>query len=210
MTKGGVNNITVGFTGHRPNRLHIGETRVAVRLREVLTALRDGARSSEPIEPLIAISPLAEGSDRLFGQAALDLGYELQALLPFKSADYETTFGDATTTSIYRTLLAQAARVQELPGSLNDTTAAYEAMGRAMVDDGDILVAVWDGKPAAGRGGTPDIIEYAIAGGRPVIWIDAAQDRAPMRLRTVVPAIQAEPLTLDATAELGAAKRSGS
>ena len=195
MTKSGVNSITVGFTGHRPNRLHIGETRVAVRVREVLTALRDGALASAAIEPLVAISPLAEGSDRLFAQAALDLGYELRAMLPFKSADYETTFGDATTTSIYRTLLAQAARVQELPGSLNDTTAAYESMGHAMVEASDILVTVWDGKPAAGRGGTPEIIEYAIACGRPVIWIDAALDREVMRLRVVVPPIEAVPIT---------------
>ncbi len=185
----------IGFTGHRPNRLHIGEARVAARLREVLAALRDGARATGTTARQIAVSPLAEGSDRLFAQTALDLGYELRAMLPFKSADYETTFGDATTTSIYRTLLAQAARVQELPGSLNDTTAAYEAMGRAMVDEGDILVAVWDGKPAAGRGGTPEIIEYAITRGKPVTWIDAATDRAPMRLRAITPPIEAVPIT---------------
>ena len=194
MTKGGETRITVGFTGHRPNRLHIGEARVAARLREVLAGLRDGAQARNAAEPLIALSPLAEGSDRLFAEAALELGYGLRALLPFKSADYETTFSDATTTPVYRVLLARATQVNELPGSLSDTTAAYEAMGRAMVEASDILVAVWDGKPAAGRGGTPEIVEYAIERGRPVIWIDAATDRAPMRLRAIVPTIEAVPI----------------
>lgn len=185
----------IGFTGHRPNRLHIGEPRVAARLREVLAAMRQGAREHHAATPLIAISPLAEGADRLFAKAALELDFELRALLPFKSADYEKTFGDATTTPVYRTLLARAEQMTELPGSLSDDTAAYEAMGRAMVEASDILLAVWDGRPAAGRGGTPEIIGYAITRERPVIWIDAATDREVMRLCTVVPPIDAVPMT---------------
>ena len=84
----------IGFTGHRPNRLHIGEPRVAARLREVLEALCQGARVHDADTPLIAISPLAEGSDRLFAEVALELGSELRALLPFKSADYTSVCTD--------------------------------------------------------------------------------------------------------------------
>jgi hypothetical protein len=40
------------------------------------------------------------------------------------------------------------------------------------------LVAVWDGKPSAGRGGTPEIIEYALARTKPVAWVSAAADPA--------------------------------
>lgn len=194
----------IGFTGHRPNRLHIGEARVAARLREVLAGLRDGAQARNAAEPLIALSPLAEGSDRLFAEAALELGYGLRALLPFMSADYETTFSDASTTPVYRALLARATQVNELPGSLSDTTAAYEAVGRAMVEASDILVAVWDGKPAAGRGGTPEIIAYAIERGSSVIWVDAATDRAPMQLSSIAPKLKADIATADSLAALAA------
>lgn len=168
--------LTVGITGHRPNRMHIGEAAVARRLWLVLAALRSGAGGVKRV----AISALAEGSDRLFAEAARDLGYELRALLPFPSADYETTFGDTATTPHYRDLLARAAHVTELPGTLADSKAGYEAVGHSTVAASDILVAVWDGKGAAGRGGTPEIIDHAVRAGTPVIWIDAARDRQPL------------------------------
>jgi len=181
----------LGITGHRPNRLHIGEARVASRLREAMVGLGDAVRSQNPAAPLIACSPLAEGSDRLFAELALELGYELHALLPFASADYESTFSDKSRVGEYRALLRRAARVTELEGSLADTKSAYEAVGRAMVDHSDLLIAVWDGRPAAARGGTPEIIAYALARERPVIWIDAARDGTPQRLRSVSPQITA-------------------
>jgi hypothetical protein len=170
---------TVGLTGHRPNRLAIGEAATSCCLTRVLAALGRGAGGRRKV----AISSLAEGADRLFAAAALGLGYRLEALLPFRSGDYETTFGDAATTPDYRELLARAARVTELPGTLADSTAGYEAVGRAMVEAADILVTVWDGRGAAGRGGTPEIIDYALGLGRPVIWIDAARLRRPRLIR---------------------------
>lgn len=173
--------LAIGITGHRPNRMHIGVARLEMRLRAVLRALRKG-HAGAALRP-VAISALAEGSDRLFAVAALGLGFELRVILPFASADYETTFGDHAATPAYRTLLARAAEVTVHPGSLADSTAAYEAAGRLTVEGCDILVTVWDGKPAAGRGGTPEIIQYALDLGRPVIWIDAARDRPPLLLR---------------------------
>ncbi|MEZ5818910.1 MAG: hypothetical protein R3D44_17690 [Hyphomicrobiaceae bacterium] len=148
---------------------------MARRLRGVLDALRSGARGRQRT----AVSALAEGSDRLFAMAALDLGYRLEVLLPCQSADYETTFGDPSTTEAYRALLARADSVRELPGALTDSKAAYEAVGHATVSATNVLIAVWDGRPAAGRGGTPEIIAHALALGRPVIWIDAARSRLP-------------------------------
>lgn len=130
----------------------------------------------------MALTALAEGADRIFADAALALGYQVEALIPFGSADYETTFADPAETPRYRALMSKAARVEALPGNLPDATVAYEAVGRTCVDRCDILVAVWDGKPAAGRGGSPDIIDYALRRGRPVVWIDAARDRRPMIL----------------------------
>jgi hypothetical protein len=168
--------LSVGISGHRPNRMAIGVKRVSRRLEIVLDALKRGADGGTRV----AVTALAEGSDRLFADAALRQGYRLKVLLPFKSGDYETTFGDKAETATYRQLLSRAHDMTELPGSLGDTKSAYEVVGRATVDASDILVAVWDGKPAAGRGGTPEIIEYAITCRTPVIWIDAARDRLPV------------------------------
>lgn len=173
--------LTVGVTGHRPNRLHIGPARVAKRLETVLTEIRRGAQlAGLAASRLKAVSAVAEGADRMFAEAALALGFRLEALLPFNRIDYETTFSDPATTPSYRDLLRRAEHIVELPSSLDDSKAAYEAVGRAIVDRSDIMVAIWDGKPAAGRGGSPEIIEYAVRHGKAVLWVDATRDRPPL------------------------------
>lgn len=170
--------LAVAVTGHRPNRLAIGVPQIARQLELVLRAMQKGADGFAPV----AVSALAEGADRLFADSALALGYELHVYLPFTSADYETTFADPSGLSGYHRLLGLARSTIELPGTLADSKAGYEAVGHAMVDASDIVVAVWDGKPAAGRGGTPDIIEHALGCGRPVVWVDAAYLRKPVIL----------------------------
>lgn len=211
---------TVAVTGHRPNRLHIGVAPVVRRLRWVLSVLRHRVREAGLAQPR-AVSALAEGADRLFATAALDLGYALEALLPFPSKDYVKTFSDPGTTDAYRTLLDRASHIEVLDGSLSDSKAAYEAVGRATVDAADVLLTVWDGKGAAGRGGTPDIIAYAIALRRPVVWIDAATVRRPLLLIApmdpAAPAFEldaiaanAQPLTRQRLAELKLNHASGS
>jgi hypothetical protein len=186
------NAMRIAISGHRPNRLHIGPAAVRARLDEVLTRLAAKAHVAEPDAP-VAVSPLAEGSDRLFAQSAIDHGFALEALLPMPSQEYVMTFGDPSTTGEFHALLARARLVRELPGSRSDTKSAYAALGQVTVDVCDVLVVVWDGKPAAGRGGTPDVIAHALERGRRVIWVDAAVDRAPQQLRAVSPAIDAVP-----------------
>lgn len=182
----------IGFSGHRPNRLRIPVVRLRVRLREALDHLVSKAATASPD---VAISPLAEGADRLFAAVALEAGLTLEALLPMPADDYVHTFESPATTPVFHELLARARRVRQLPGSLADTSAAYAALGRELIATSDVLVAVWDGKPAAGRGGTPEVIAHALAGGRPVVWIDATVDRPPQRLRSVTPDIDAAPMT---------------
>lgn len=122
---------------------------------------------------LVAISPLAEGADRVFAEAALTCDYQLQALLPFTRTDYETTFENRADLHTYRHLLARSSQITELAGQLSQTKNAYAAVGAGIVQASDIILAVWDGEPAAGKGGTPDVIMMALTAGRLVIWIDA-------------------------------------
>lgn len=172
----GSSTITVGITGHRPNRMRVGSAEIARQLNLLLATIRTGAGSGAE---LVALSALAEGSDQLFAEVALALGYRLEVILPFASADYETTFEDAARIPQFRVLLRQAAKVTELPGKLEDSTDAYEAVGQVTVSESDILLAVWDGQAAAGRGGTTEIIEHALKLAKLVVWIDAAHIRLP-------------------------------
>src|SRR5205085_2201316 len=52
---------------------------------------------------------------------------------------------------------------------------AYFNAGRYVVDHCDVLIAIWDGKEARGKGGTAVIVDYARSCGRPLIRIWAEE-----------------------------------
>ncbi|MDR3462331.1 MAG: hypothetical protein P4L76_08460, partial [Beijerinckiaceae bacterium] len=120
------------------------------------------------------VSPLAEGADRLVAEEALKLGYKLSAPFPFARADYENDFPDSK--DAFNALAAQA-EIFELDGARGALeTASYEAVGRFVVRNCDFLVAIWDGKPARGRGGTAEIVQFAALSGVPVWWLNLSGD----------------------------------
>jgi hypothetical protein len=48
-----------------------------------------------------------------------------------------------------------------------------------MLHNIDLLIAIWNGEEAAGRGGTAEIVGRAITDGMPIIWIDPATPDMP-------------------------------
>jgi hypothetical protein len=132
---------------------------------------------------LRAVSPLAEGSDRIFAELALGLDYELCSPLPFSQGEFEKDFvpPDALETASlhhFRELLTEARShdhltLFELDGARDHATDAYAAAGRVVLNQSDLLIAVWDGGAAAGPGGTVHTLYEAVRFHLPVIWIDA-------------------------------------
>jgi len=173
--------LCVGITGHRAEAL--GEEAAASlpsRISSVLAAIGESAGtlfererrifSSAP-PALNFVSAIAEGADQIAAEAALSLGWELQAILPFRRADYRASLADHGSREGFDQLLTRATRVLELPGDEPGDVEAYVMAGRATVAHCDVLIAVWDGKPPRGRGGTAEVVQMAIARGRPVVHI---------------------------------------
>jgi hypothetical protein len=77
--------------------------------------------------------------------------------------------------SAHDTLLARASSVERLD-RVESTSEAHMAASQAMLAKADRLLAVWDGKPARGYGGTADIVAEARKSGVPVtvIWPEGA------------------------------------
>jgi hypothetical protein len=144
-----------------------------------------------PEASLCLVSPLAEGADRLVAAVAVALGYALQAPLPFPQAEYEKDFtrtaSPPDSLATFRALLARAgdppdAHVLELDGGRGeDETRSYEAVGHLVVQNCDLLIAIWDGRFTGKRGGTSEIVRYAARAGLPVWWIHTDPDQ-PERL----------------------------
>jgi hypothetical protein len=145
------------------------------------------ALSNTPIR-LSVVSPLAEGADRLVARLVLEReGAVLDVPLPLVKQDYLEDFGTQASKDEFESMLALCPRPMVLrklplarefdPDQLKpQRRRAYLDVGRYVVDNCDVLIALWDGLPARGTGGTAQIVEHAKGQGRPVIrvWRDEA------------------------------------
>jgi hypothetical protein len=148
----------IGITGHQ--RLEDAKAWVWVGrvMREELA--RVGS-------PLVGVTSLAVGADQLLARLVLEAGGTIHAVLPF--ADIERSFSPKDVPA-YRELVRQASvEVLDTHGTDED---AYLAAGQRVVELSDVVLAVWDGKPAKGTGGTADVVAYAIRRGVPLIHIN--------------------------------------
>ncbi len=179
--------VQIGVTGHRLNRLPpLVAAVLPGQCEQVLKAVANLAASAHdhqlysPQPPLLRIlSPLAEGADRIVAHAGLALGADLQCPLPFLDAEYCHDFEDAASRDEFHSLLAKASAVFQMEGSRAEEDAAYERAGRMVLEQSDLLIAIWDGEPAAGRGGTAQIVAEALAQHVPVVWLHASESKDP-------------------------------
>ena len=152
----------VGFSGHR----HIGDS---ASLGKVLASEMGSLRSRAAGE-WIALSSIAEGGDRIFVRSAKGLGMAWHAILPLPKAEFAKDFGVGEWQEVERTLgSAEHVRIITENGTRED---AYLDCGMATVDGADVLMAVWDGEPARGKGGTADVVAYARSLSKPLVTIN--------------------------------------
>ena len=164
--------LVIGVTGHR-NLVASEIPLLEQRVHDLLVALgRDFPRTQ-----LIVMSPLADGGGRLVARAALALGLPLMTPLPLPKALYLMDFETEESRREFELLCSQA-RVEELP-LLDDTTyeavaeygearnRQYAQLGVFLSDHSQILLALWDGKAAAGLGGTAQVVGCHLNGTLP-------------------------------------------
>jgi hypothetical protein len=155
--------LRIGVTGHRFLDHEVEIRRGAnIAINQALEA-GDVRRATGEPGGLIVVSALAEGADRLVVHECLRRdGATLEAVLPLPIDEYAKDFLTADSRREFADLLATAASV-EVAEVMPTREQAYERAGQLMVDHSDAVVAVWDGLPARGRGGTADIVTYAQA-----------------------------------------------
>jgi hypothetical protein len=134
-------------------------------IRDYLARIRDDS-------PLVGLSCLADGADQIFARAVLDLGGDLEVIVPARQ--YRDGL-PAQARSGYDELIARASRVHRLE-RIESTSAAHMEASIEMLKLADYLVAVWDGQPARAFGGTADVVAAAREHGIPVtvIWPEGA------------------------------------
>jgi hypothetical protein len=148
---------TIGITGHQEREgIHWGW--VEDCFRNEISKLRGVSAG---------YSSLAVGSDQLFARVLLGLSIPVYSVIPL--ANYERFFHGEDLAQYW--MLRKRCNVIPLNFSGSDEDAFLKA-GEFVVDHVDVLFAVWDGQPAEGRGGTAEVVHYALSAHRSVLHIN--------------------------------------
>ncbi len=167
-----IKEIRVGVTGHRvlPNLNRLRKTVNSI-LKQIKGQI--SKNNTERIQ-LIAVSPLAEGADRLVADEILNHDGQLEVVLPFKITEYVTDFQSIASKNEFYKLLEHASSIT-VTKKVDSRKVAYEESGKFVVDNSNILIALWDGNPPMGRGGTSDIVKYARVIQKTIYWINTQE-----------------------------------
>lgn len=149
----------IGITGHQ----NLGSA-------ENITWISDTLKSAIKQNNIdIGLTSLAIGADQLFAETLKDMHIRYIAIIPCDG--YEQTFTTSSDLENYKSLLQNAWERIRLPFDNPSESAFYEA-GKKIVNLSDMLIAVWDGQPAKGLGGTGDIVKYALSLKKRVVHIN--------------------------------------
>ena len=176
LGQGIVRDFRIGVTGHRLHKLNLSD---ADLVRAIDDALADIVKKHSGAR-LIIVSPLAEGADRLVAQRAMKkFGMVLHVPLPLPFELYQTDFSSRESVEEFKAMVGTAEVYFELPmrfgnqqeltshidGSVNEKrNNQYALAGAYMVQYCDEMLAVYDGKPEGGVGGTGQIVCWRKAG----------------------------------------------
>ena len=167
--------IRIGVTGHR-NLKDTKQLRVSIR-----NALTEGVDKVLSLNrrniatPLLfrVLSPLADGADRIIAIETMDvLNAEMEVVLPMIKEEYKPTFYSDDSRQDFENLLTRATYTHSLileplqvhfPGLTvkEGKHAAYKKIGEHVVDNCDILIAIWDGERVKEECGTYATLIYA-------------------------------------------------
>jgi hypothetical protein len=169
--------LVIGVTGHRDLR-EKDVPRIEAEVAGIIARLRqDFLRDDET--PIIVLSALAEGADRLVARVALAHGARLIAPLPLPPDEYRRDFEPglaAGNAAEFDALLGRAIAAPVMPFVHGNSLEAvridaakraeqYRAVGLFISRHSNVLIAIWDGdedNPAVG--GTAEVVKFTREG----------------------------------------------
>jgi hypothetical protein len=153
--------VAIGFTGHRTL------SDEAKCRKAILEYLEQRKASTSAL--VYGISSVAAGGDLVFAESCLQLALPLCVLLPLPVEEFRKDF-DAISWSRAERILRQAASIEVTGGNQSREECYYEC-GIETVQRCRLLLALWDGGPAQGLGGTENVVSFARGIGKMVVWL---------------------------------------
>jgi hypothetical protein len=166
--------LVIGVTGHRDLRaedLPSLEREVGAIIGRLRSDYLGGGKDT----PIILVSALAEGADRVVARVALAMGVKLIAPLPLPVDEYRRDFEpglNSNAAAEFDQLLAEASAAPVMSFTAGNSLEAvradatkraeqYRAVGLFIIRHCDVLIALWDGDPRdMGPGGTGEVVHF--------------------------------------------------
>ena len=161
--------LTLGITGH----IDIPQEDID-KLKEKIKEIFNELKGKYPHTPLLLLTPLAEGADRIAAKAAIEEGIDYVVVLPFPEEEYVKDFPeskdeyyDLTDKEKHKNLKG----IFSLKDKIDDDAKKYgperdklyENVGAYIAKHSQVLIALWDGKEGK-RGGTSEVIKFKLKG----------------------------------------------
>lgn len=147
-------------TGHRPQGLN--QTQRAY-IKAVLPAIVEELVKDYRVDTLL--SGMAQGVDLIWAGIARQSSLRLEAYIPFPK---QTKGWDAEWVSYREELMGYASFIHQASNSY--ATWAFHKRNDMMLDNCDVVVAVWD--PRRRGGGTASVVRKARERGKPLVVVD--------------------------------------
>jgi hypothetical protein len=157
--------LTIGVTGHRDIPTEDGEL-----IKSVIKSRLLHLQATYKNTPLIVLSGLAEGADRLVVEVADEMDIAFVAILPLPKDDYATDFNEPGSKQDFYKWLDKAAWVETLTQATTESNvsylrnACYEQLGFYLTNNSHLLLALWDGDKQEKTGGTSQVVRYFLQG----------------------------------------------
>lgn len=151
----------MAITGHRPHKLgndYQLQSELIANIKRIIQTQID------TYMPETLITGMALGIDTLFAMMAVENNIPFIAAIPFKGQD---SMWPTASKKTYLYLLNQAKEVVVVSEG-NFSPEKMQKRNEWMVDNCDLLIAVWDGS----SGGTANCMKYAVGEGKQIIRIN--------------------------------------
>jgi len=175
--------VSIGVSGHRflteVEKLKAGIDQVLIRIDQIY-----------PGETWEVISALAEGADRLVVERVHQFKRPVRLIVPLPMAvdEYQKDFSSQESRDEFHKLLGAAEEVVRLPGAAS-REGGYWAAGEYLLDHSTLLIVLWDGQSALGKGGTGEVAEAARKRGIPLAWVQCG-NRQPGTIQPTPPGVE--------------------
>lgn len=165
----------IAITGHRPNKLDndydLNSSLIQKIKYKIYSVLIDKKVLSDHKLMYCGdgkdalITGMALGIDTLFAKIAVNNGIPFIAAIPDQS---QSNRWSKKSKLVYYDLLKKASKIVNVSGEILFKMEHLQQRNEWMVDNCDLLIAVWDGTP----GGTANCVEYAKEKNREIVYID--------------------------------------